>query len=108
MVLHKFDADAALEKSGLDYLIVTSQPPREAKAGATFTYPIKVKVEEREGDVPARQRAEGDDVDAAGVVTWAVPADAPAGDQDIILTVRAARGRRCSTRSRSRSCGRNR
>ena len=31
VVLYRFDLDEALEKSGLDYLLVTSQPPREAR-----------------------------------------------------------------------------
>jgi S1-C subfamily serine protease len=88
VVLHKFDADAALEKSGLEYLIITSQPPREVKAGATFTYPIKVKSKNAKVSYQLDSGPKGMTVSEAGVVTWAVPADAPAGAQDVILTVR--------------------
>jgi S1-C subfamily serine protease len=93
VVLHKFDADAALEKSGLDYLIVTSQAPRDAiKAGATFTYPIKVKSKNAKLSYQLDSGPKGMTVSAMGVVTWAVPADAPAGNQDVILTVRDGAG----------------
>jgi hypothetical protein len=58
VVLHKFDVDAALEKSGLDYLFVTSQAPRGVKAGAAFTYPLRVKSKHGGADVQGRERAE--------------------------------------------------
>jgi hypothetical protein len=92
VVLHKFDPDAALEKSGLDYLLVTSAAPREVKAGATFSYPLAVK--SKQGGVTFKLDAgpKGMAVSAAGVVTWAVPATAAAGDQDVILTVRDKAG----------------
>ena len=43
VVLFKIDADAALEKSGENYLLIASKPPREAKAGKPLAYAIKVK-----------------------------------------------------------------
>lgn len=92
VVLHKFDADAALEKSGLDYLVVTSQAPREVKAGSTFTYPIKVKAKSTKLTYQLDSGPKGMTVDAAGVVTWAVPGDATVGTQDVITTVRDGSG----------------
>src|SRR5205085_1402894 len=89
VVLHKFDPDAALEKSGLDYLLVTSQPQTEVKAGATFSYPIKVKSKDKKVSYQLDSGPKGMEVSAEGVVTWAVPADTPAGNHDVILTVRA-------------------
>ncbi len=92
VVLHKFDADAALEKSGMDYLIVTSKPPTEAKAGATLTYPIKVKAKDKKVTYQLDSGPKGMAVSAAGEVTWAVPADATPGPHDVILTVRTESG----------------
>lgn len=89
VVLHKIDADAELEKSGLDYLLVTSQPPAEVKAGATFRYPIQVKSKDKKVSYQLDSGPKGMEVSGDGVVTWAVPADAPAGSRDVILTVRA-------------------
>lgn len=93
VVLHKFDADAALAKSGLDYLMVTSRPPAAVAAGATFTYPVAAKSNKGGVTVRLDSGPPGLAVSAAGVVTWAVPADAAAGDRDVILTVRDAAGR---------------
>ena len=89
---YKMDPDAALEKAGLDYLLVTSQPPAEVKAGATFTYPIKVKSKNPKVTYSLDSGPKGMTVSAEGVVTWAVPADAPAGNQDVIMTAKSGSG----------------
>ena len=91
VVLHKFDADAALEKSGLNYLLVTSKAPREAKAGTTFAYPLKVKAKDKKLTYQLDSGPKGMAVSAAGVVTWTVPANTT-GDHDVILTVRDGGG----------------
>jgi len=91
-VLYKFDADAALEKSGLDYLIITSQPPAEVKAGTTFTYPIKIKAKDKKVTFRLDNGPNGMAVSATGVVTWPAPADASEGKQEVILTVRTETG----------------
>lgn len=92
VVMHKFDADAALEKSGQDYLLVTSSAPRESKAaGETFAYAVRVKSKQGGVTYQLDSGPKGMTVDAAGVVTWAIPADA-AGSHDVILTVRDKSG----------------
>ncbi len=92
VVLHKFDADAALEKSGLDYLIVTSRPPAEVKAGTNFTYPIKIKANDKKVTFRLDNGPKGMAVSATGVVTWPAPADASEVKQEVILTVRTETG----------------
>ena len=87
LVLHKFDADAALEKSGLEYLLVSSRPPEGVKAGVTWTYPIKVKSKDPKVTFKLDSGPKGMEVSAMGVVTWKVPADAPPGDNEVILTI---------------------
>jgi S1-C subfamily serine protease len=90
--LYKFDADAALEKSGQDYLLITSAAPREVKAGATFSYPIKVKSKQGGVTFQLDSGPKGMSVSADGALTWAVSAEAPPGDQEVILTVRDKAG----------------
>jgi hypothetical protein len=92
VVLHKFDAEAALDKSEEDYLFVNSRPPREVKAGTTFTYPIKAKSKKGGMTYKVDSGPKEMTVSAEGVVTWAVPAELPASDQDVILTVRDRAG----------------
>jgi hypothetical protein len=91
VVLFKFDPEEALEKSGLDYLLVTSRPPRAVKAGTTFSYPLAVKSKQGGVTFTLDSGPKGMAVSADGVVTWAVPPDA-AGQQDVILTVRDKAG----------------
>ena len=91
LILHRFDPDAALEKSGLDYLLITSRPPESVKAGTAFSYPIKVKSKNPDVAFKLDSGPKGMEVSKAGVLTWPVPADA-AGDHEVILTVSNAGG----------------
>ena len=92
VVLHKFDPDAALEKSGEDYLLVTSQPPGVVKAGTTFTYAVKVKAKAAKIAFKLDSGPKGMEVSPTGVVTWPVPADAAPGQHEVILTVSGGSG----------------
>jgi hypothetical protein len=92
VVLYRVDPDAELEKSGQEYLFVTSQPPTAVTAGATLTYAIRVKGKGKKFTYALDSGPKGMAVSAEGVVTWAVPADAPAGEQAVILTVRDGMG----------------
>jgi hypothetical protein len=90
VVLYKFDAEKALEASGQDYLLVTSQPPRHIKPGETLTYPVKVKARQKvtyKIDAGPSQMQ----VSSEGVLTWDVPKEST-GDHDVILTVTDASG----------------
>jgi hypothetical protein len=91
VVLHKFDIDVALEKSGLDYLFVASTPPRAAKPGAPLTYPLATKSKHGGVTYKVDSGPKGMTVSATGVVTWAVPADAT-GEQTVVLSVKDKAG----------------
>jgi hypothetical protein len=92
VVLHKFDPEAALEKSGLDYLIVTSRPPRDVKAGSSLTYSIQVKSKQGGVTFKLDLGPKGMEVSPTGVVTWSVPAGKAVGNEEVILTVRDKAG----------------
>jgi hypothetical protein len=85
--LHHFDLDGALENSGLDYLLVTSQPPTTVERGAEFKYQILVK--SRVGDVKFHLSSgpEGMEVSPAGLLKWQVPAGATEMTTDVIISV---------------------
>ncbi len=78
-------------KSGLDYLLITSRPPENVKAGTAFSYPIKVKSKNPGVAFKLDSGPKGMEVTKVGVLTWPVPADA-AGDHEVILTVSNAGG----------------
>ncbi|MBS0201315.1 MAG: trypsin-like peptidase domain-containing protein [Planctomycetes bacterium] len=89
VVMYKFDANAALEQSGLDYLIVTSQPPHEIEAGSTLNYAIKVKSNRPKVTFTLEAAPQGMAVSPDGVVTW-TPDGTVTSDQDVILTIKNA------------------
>lgn len=84
--VHRFDVDEALDKAGIDYLFVMSRPPQVAPKGEWFLYQIAVK--SKKGGVKYRVDAgpAGMKVDAKGIVSWRVPADATT-PEDVILTI---------------------
>jgi uncharacterized protein (TIGR03067 family) len=92
LVLHRFDVDAALAKSDLDYLMVTSSPPTTAVRGTMFTYQVVAKA--RKGGLKYRVEAgpKGMAVSAAGQLTWAVPAAGGEDTAQVILSIGDAAG----------------
>jgi S1-C subfamily serine protease len=92
VVLHKFDIDEALEKSGVDYLLVTSQPPRTVKIGIKLEYPIVVKAKQKPVTFKLDSGPKGMAVTSEGVVTWAGTANVAEEEVQAIVNIRDARG----------------
>lgn len=90
LVLRRFNVVDALNKSGVDYLFVSSSPPPVGRRGELYRYPIEVKSEQ--GGVSCRLESgpDGMTVSPAGLVTWRVPQDAT--DTSVIIAVRDASG----------------
>jgi hypothetical protein len=87
LVLHRFDPEAALEKSDVDYLLIRTTPTTTAKRGEMYRY--KMAVKSKKGGVKIRLESgpEGMKVSAEGEVTWKVPAMGDEQEVDIILAV---------------------
>ena len=87
LVLHRFDLEEALNKLGVDYLFVASQPVVEASVGKPYQYQLSVK--SKRGGVTYRLESgpEGMKLDAKGKLTWAVPADFEAADAPVVVEV---------------------
>ncbi len=91
VVLHRFNVDELLQKSDVDYLLVTTEPPAEAHRGTTFAYTPAVR--SRKGGVNLKHEIGPDGMAlAAGNLTWKVPADHEDGDVDVILSVTDSAG----------------
>jgi hypothetical protein len=93
LMLHRFDPDDALAKSGLDYLVVTSRPPGLAVRGDVYSYAIAVKSRKGGSRCQLLTGPEGMTVSEAGRVTWPVPAAAPAGEHPVVVSIRDGSGR---------------
>jgi hypothetical protein len=92
LLLHPLDLEKALEDSGVNYLLVTSDPPVEARPGQTLTYQINVK--SKAGGVTFRLESgpSGMAVAKDGKLTWTVPADFGEKRADVIVSIRDADG----------------
>jgi hypothetical protein len=91
LILHRFDPEAALEKSGVDFLVITSQAPPRVKPGGDYVYPMVVK--SKKGGVKYKLEAgpQGMAVDNTGKVTWKAPNKEGAA-LDVIISVGDASG----------------
>jgi hypothetical protein len=89
--LQRFDLDAALDKSGIDYLYVASRPPSQVKPGDALSYRIEVK--SKRGGVKYRLESgpEGMKLSSNGLLTWQVPAR-PETQSAVLVTISDASG----------------
>ncbi len=91
LVRRRVDLTALMERAGVDYLFVASQPPA-ATAGMTFTYPLDIR--SRKGGVRVKLESgpPGLAVTPEGRVSWAVPAHWQEPEADVVLTLSDASG----------------
>jgi hypothetical protein len=87
LILHRFDLDAALEKAGIDYLYVSSRPPRQVQAGGGVAYQLKVKSKKGGARYQLADGPPGMKLSPAGRLTWRVPADYAQAETDVLVTV---------------------
>jgi hypothetical protein len=87
LVLHRLNLDEQLDKSGVDFLFVTSQPPTVAGKGKDYAYQLAVK--SKKGGVKAKLDAgpAGMKLSPEGKVTWAGPKDFADADVSVVLTI---------------------
>ncbi|AMV22815.1 hypothetical protein VT84_00285 [Gemmata sp. SH-PL17] len=91
LIVHPFDFDALLAKSGANYLLVTSEPPGEAAAGTKFEYAPVVK--SKKGGVKFKLDAGPEGAKLVdGKLVWDVPAAMVKQEVSVILTVSDASG----------------
>jgi hypothetical protein len=92
LILHRFDVDQALENSGVDYLLVTSQPPVTAKRGTEFSYQMVVKAKKGGVKYQLDSGPAGMEMSPAGQVRWSVPATFKEAEATVVISVRDAAG----------------
>jgi uncharacterized protein (TIGR03067 family) len=87
LVLHKLDMDKVLEKSGTDYLFVSSRPVESV--GKTGAYRYQVAAKSSKGGLTYKLEAapKGMEISKDGLITWTVPADFKDADALVILNI---------------------
>jgi hypothetical protein len=92
LVLHHFDVDEALAKSGINYLLVTSQPPARAQRGQRLTYTVAAKAKAGGVTYQLESGPPGMTLTPQGQLRWDVPANYAGGETSVIIAVRDASG----------------
>ena len=90
--LYRFDLDQAMEKAGIDYLLVTSEPRTAAVKGQTYEYSLAVK--SKKGSVKHKLESgpDGMKIGTDGRLTWKVPQAFADKDVDVIIAISDASG----------------
>ncbi|HKB02515.1 MAG TPA: serine protease [Gemmataceae bacterium] len=91
LIVYKLDLDEALEKSGVDYLLVTSTPVGAARRGGEYVYQIQVKSKKGGVKYKLESGPPGMTVEGTGRLTWRVPA-AGESEVQVLLTISDAVG----------------
>jgi hypothetical protein len=92
LLLYPLDPEAALEKSGIKYLLITSQPPAEATRGQEFVYQVTAKAKAPGVKYRLDSWPQGMGITPEGKITWKVPADLVEKQVDVIVNVRDGEG----------------
>lgn len=95
LVLHRFDPDAQLANSDLDYLFLTSQAPTSAQRGKTYTYQLRLKCKAKTVRYRVELGPPGLEVARGGKVTWAVPPKFEDAKVPVVLCVQSDSGQEC-------------
>jgi hypothetical protein len=92
LVLHRFDLDEIMDKSGIDYLYVTSDPPAGVARGGRLDYPVKVR--SKKGGVKYKLESGPKDLTVSpdGRVTWSVPSSIADKEVNVLVSITDASG----------------
>jgi hypothetical protein len=94
LVLRRLSVIESAEKTGGDYLFVTSLPPRTAAAGQSYDYVLSVKSKRGGVRCTLDSGPEGMTVSPEGKVHWPVPADETPTHASVVISVSDASGQK--------------
>ncbi len=88
IVVKRFDMRDALDKASIDYLYVTSTPPRTYRPGHPFEYRVEAASRNTAIEYELSSGPKEMTVSRTGVLTWAVPEDFSEAKVNVIVTVK--------------------
>jgi hypothetical protein len=92
LLLRRFNMRELLDKSGVDYLLVTSVAPTVASRGKAYRYDLTVLAKKGGVKYHVDSGPVGMKISAQGQVTWTVPQNFGEAHSDVILTLSDAAG----------------
>ncbi len=87
VLVYDFDVEKALDQSGLDYLIVASDPVKVAAKGMLYRYPIQIKSKQGGVKISIDAGPMGMAVDKDNNIIWPVPENPSEDTVDVILSI---------------------
>ena len=91
VVVRRLDVMESLRKSGVDYLFVTSTPPRAVSRGETLTYRLEACSSRGAPKFVLESGPDGMSLTHGGELKWAVPSDY-AGENPTTVIISATDG----------------
>lgn len=92
IVLHRVHLQRALEKSPLDYLLITSQPHYAAKRGSRYRYQFSANAKQQPVQTTIVAGPEGMTITPQGNLNWQIPATFNRETETVILSIKDATG----------------
>jgi hypothetical protein len=91
--IYRLDPVELMEKSGVDYMVIVSQPPSLAVTGEKFSYQVEARSKKGGLKFELVSGPQGMTMSPAGTVTWTVPATIPeTPSTTVIVSIRDASG----------------
>ncbi|WP_129633646.1 hypothetical protein [Candidatus Oscillochloris fontis] len=87
IIQRDFSLEQLLQKAGVDYLVVVSQPDIHIAAGTTWQYKIETLSNNNEIKFSLDFAPEGMNIQDDGTLTWAVPSDHSGGTEKVVVLV---------------------
>jgi predicted Zn finger-like uncharacterized protein len=91
LVIHRLDVDDLLQKSGVDYLFVTSRPKLTATRGEEYAYKLAVKSKHGGLSYKLLESPDGMRINEVGQLKWTVPNGLGNGEHRVVISVRDAK-----------------
>jgi hypothetical protein len=91
LLLRRVDLAEQLQKSGADYLVVLSRPPK-AKAGTKFTYRLDIRSRKGGVNVKLESGPSGMKATPDGEVSWTIPASPTEPEAEVLVSIRDRSG----------------
>lgn len=92
LLVKRFDLRETLDKAALDYLFVTSLPPRTFKKGASYDHTFEVASRAGGLQFELSSGPAGMSISPAGVLHWNVPDDFAETKVNVIVTIKNGAG----------------
>jgi hypothetical protein len=87
IILKPFDLKTTLDRSGIDYLIVTSSPPTEVRLRQQWQYQVEVLSKAGSLKYSLELAPPTMKITDAGLITWAVPPSLPEQGEKVVVLV---------------------